>query len=105
MGNTQCSGGCDCDCGVSSSAGIVESWDVMMGAIELMRKMNPQEDDKPTPDEWDGEKSDWENIQFPNGGLGRGYSTLSKRIGQVRTGDWGMPGVKKRPGSIRKEEG
>jgi hypothetical protein len=36
--------------------------------------------------------------------LGRGYSTLSKRLGQVRTGDWGMSGGKKKASSLRNQE-
>jgi WD repeat-containing protein 59 len=109
-GSTECAGGCDCDCGQKASDGIVESWEVMMGAIEQMRKLDAMNGsnsgkDMQALDEWDvEEKADWESVQFPSGGLGRGYSTLSKRIGQVRTGDWGMSSGKKRPSSLRKEE-
>jgi len=77
-----------------------------MSAIERLRlldvKNGGREKDKEILDEWDtGEKEDWE--QFPGGGLGRGnstYSTLSKRLGQVRTGDWGS----KKPSSLKNFE-
>lgn len=101
-GKTDCPGGCDCDCGQKASQGIVESWEVMMSAIEKMRLMDRKKAVKERLEDWDGgEKEDWENLNFPSGGLGRGYSTLSKRIGQVRTGDWGMSGGKKKPSSLR----
>ena len=95
-GNTECPGGCDCDCGEKASQGIVESWEVMMSAIEKMRLLDRKagkEREGERLEDWDGgEKGDWESVNFPNGGLGRGYSTLSERLGQVRTGDWGMSG-------------
>jgi WD repeat-containing protein 59 len=103
-GNTKCAGGCDCDCDLSASAGIVESWEVMMGAIEKMRQIDTMDEkDVAAFDEWDV-KNDWEDIQFPNGGLGRGYSTLTKRISQVSKGEWGMGSAKKRPSSLRNQE-
>jgi hypothetical protein len=98
---------------------VVESWEVMMGAIERMRIL----DSKPSSragkekdredqalEEWDGEeKADWEVgggvAGFPPaGGLGRGYSTL-KRIGQVRGSEWGLgSGGKKKASSLRNQE-
>jgi hypothetical protein len=107
-GHTECPGGCDCDCGAQASTGIVESWEVMMGAIERMRILDAANASKEHLDEWDsGEKDEWETSQFPAGGLGKGYSTLSKRLERVRTGDWGMAGMagtKKKASSLRKEE-
>jgi hypothetical protein len=110
-GNTNCPGGCDCDCGAKASAGIVESWEVMMGAIERMRMLDAKSGskagkEKQALEDWDGEeKAEWENINFQAQGLGfgRGYSTLTKRIDRVRTGDWGISSPKKRPSSLRKE--
>jgi hypothetical protein len=85
--------------------GIVESWEVMMGAIERMRILDANKLAKEQLDDWDsGEKDDWEISHFPAAGLGRGYSTLSKRLERVRTGDWGMQGGKKKTSSLRKEE-
>ncbi|KAG0651709.1 putative RING finger and WD repeat-containing [Hyphodiscus hymeniophilus] len=83
--------------------GIVESWEVMMSAIEKMRLMDrPRGSSEERLEDWDGrENGDWEDVNVPSGGLGRGYSTLSKRFGQVRTGDWGMSGGKKKPSSLR----
>jgi len=88
--------------------GIVESWEIMMGALERMRildaKISSKSEEKQALEEWVGEeKPDWEINGMgisAGGGLGRGYSTL-RRIGQVRTGEWGG---KKRPSSLRKEE-
>ena len=38
LGNgTPCPAGCECECLSSASLGVVESWEVMMGAIEVMR--------------------------------------------------------------------
>lgn len=109
-GSTECPGGCDCDCGHNASVGVVETWEVMMGAIERMRILDQKNGAKSGKakerlDEWDGaEKADWENINFPSGGLERGYSTLNKRLGQVRTGDWGMSSGKKKASSLRNQE-
>jgi hypothetical protein len=104
-GHTDCPSGCDCDCGALASVGIVESWEVMMGAIERMRILDTAGTDREHLDEWDSaEKDEWETSQFPGGGLGKGYSTLSQRLERVRTGDWGMTGGKKKASSLRKEE-
>lgn len=107
-GKTDCPGGCDCDCGDKASAGIVESWEVMMGAIERMRMLNISNSisDKERLEDWDsGDKDDWETSSHtPSGGLGRGYSTLSKRLERVRTGDWGMSVGKKKASSLRRED-
>jgi hypothetical protein len=96
-GSTTCPGGCDCDCGKKASDGIVESWEVMMNAMEKKRLMKKER----LEDSDDGEKGEWESVNFSSKGFGRGYSTLSKRLGQVRTGEWGMGGVKKKSGSLR----
>ena len=76
----------------------------MMSAIEKMRMLDRQSGgkEKERLEDWDGrEKGEWENVNFPAGGLGRGYSTLSRRLGQVRTGDWSMSGGKRKPSSLR----
>ena len=112
FGNTDCPGGCDCDCGDLASIGIVESWEVMMSALERMRMMDAQiitEKEKERLEDWDaGEKEEWDvesTFGGRGGGLGRGYSTLSKKLERVRTGDWGMgSGGKKRASSLRNEE-
>ena len=103
-GNTDCPGGCDCDCGLKASQGIVESWEVMMSAIEKMRMLDRQNGGKEKErleGSNGGEKGEWENVNFPAGGLGRGYSTLGRRLGQVRTGDWSMSGGRKKSSSLR----
>jgi len=82
-----------------------------MGTIERLRLLDARGGmvEKENLDDWDGgEKEEWDapQSQFPGAGLGRGYSTystLSKRLGQVRTGDWGIPGSKK-PSSLRNFE-
>lgn len=44
LGNgTPCPAGCECECLSSASLGVVESWEVMMGAIEVMRMMEAKE--------------------------------------------------------------
>jgi hypothetical protein len=99
-GSTDCPGGCDCNCGEKASQGIVESWEVMMSAIEKMRMLDQQMGNKEERlEDWDsGERGDWD---FLSGGLEKRYSTLSKRLGQVKTGDWGMSGGKRKPSSLR----
>lgn len=114
-GSTFCPGGCDCDCGAKASAGIVESWEILQSAIEQMRLLdalhNKNKSKQPTEEwveekaEWSGhERADWEHIGFPSSGLGKGVSTLGRRLGQVRAGDWGMSSGKKKPSSLRNEE-
>ncbi|KAF8864519.1 hypothetical protein BDZ45DRAFT_581868 [Acephala macrosclerotiorum] len=109
-GNTNCPGGCDCDCGDKASVGVVESWEVMMGAIERLRALDAKHGSKGKEkqealEDWHGERrTEWEDINFPAAGLGRGYSTLNKTLGGVRTRDWGLAGGKHRPSSLRKEE-
>jgi WD repeat-containing protein 59 len=102
-GSTECPGGCDCDCGDKASIGLVESWEVLTSAIERMRVLDAQNagKEKELLPEWGGEeKSEWDNLDVPGGGMGRGYSTLSKRLVGVRTGDWGMPSGKKKASSL-----
>jgi hypothetical protein len=104
-GQTQCPGGCDCDCTERASQGVVESWEVMMGAIEAMRKMhaaavaNGEDGDESsvTAEDWDGDA--WASDDIPAAGLGRGFSTLTTRMDKVRTGEWS--GGKKKASSIR----
>jgi hypothetical protein len=109
-GSTECPGGCDCDCGDKSSIGLVESWEVLTSAIERMRALDEKSSsmgkEQEPLHEWDGEaKSDWDtgHLDIPGGGFGRGYSTISKRLVGVRTGDWGMPSGKKKASSLRNE--
>ncbi|TVY50967.1 putative RWD,RING finger and WD repeat-containing protein [Lachnellula cervina] len=105
-GNTECPGGCDCDCGDKASIGLIESWGVLTSAIEQMRLLDAQRvgKEKELLHEWGGEeKSDWDTFGISGGGMGRGYSTFSKRFVGVRTGDWGIPNGKK-ASSLRNEE-
>ncbi|KAH8811466.1 hypothetical protein F5884DRAFT_672600 [Xylogone sp. PMI_703] len=107
QGGEFCPGGCECDCTLKASQGVVESWEVMMGAIEMMRILDAKRimEEKERLTDWEAaEKGEWENLTAPNGGLGKGYSTLSKRLVQVRSGDWGIPGTRKKTRSLRKEE-
>jgi len=105
-GSTECPGGCDCDCGEKSSIGLVESWEVLTSAIERMRALDEKNapsmgTEKESLEDWGGEeKSEWDNLDIPGGGLGRGYSTLSKRLVGVRTG---MQSGKKKASSLRNE--
>ena len=114
-GNTDCPGGCDCECGIKANDGIVESWEIMMSAIERLRALDAKHHASASEklDDWDsGGKDDWEQserglVRVPSGasgGLGRGYSTLSQRLGRVRTGDWTMSGGKKKTSSLRNQE-
>ena len=59
-----------------------------MSALEKMRGIDAKKEMEESLEDWDGEEKEvWE--QVPAGGLGKGYSTLSRSLGQVRTGDWG----------------
>lgn len=103
-GGTSCPGGCDCDCSRKASEGAVESWEVMMGAIEHMRRLNSRSGEKAKEklDEWDaGDKGDWERIRVHDAGLGRGYSTLSRRS---RQGDLAKGAAKKKTSSLMEEK-
>ena len=42
-GGVPCPAGCECECLSSASSGVVESWEVMMGAIEVMRAREAKE--------------------------------------------------------------
>ncbi|KAK6607940.1 WD repeat-containing protein [Botrytis cinerea] len=73
LGNSECPGGCDCDCGDKASMGLIESLGVM---IEFMRALERKKalDDTEDVEEWDvpvEEKDDWENVNLPSGDLGR----------------------------------
>lgn len=75
-----------------------------MGAIEKIRLQDRQRlrKEKERLDDWDiNEREDWASAGF--GGHGKGHSTLSKRLGQVRAGDWGITGGKKKASSLRNE--
>ncbi|KAM3075292.1 hypothetical protein ACMFMG_007266 [Clarireedia jacksonii] len=103
-GCTECPGGCDCDCGEKASIALIESLGVM---IEFMRALERKKAvaEKEDVDEWDlDDKTDWENINIPSGGLGRTHSTISRRVERVKAGDWGLSGTKRRSGSMRKDE-
>ena len=108
-GETQCAGGCDCDCSVKAGMGVVESWEAMMGAIERMRKQHATHKHTKSDEEWDvGEKTEWSNVKTesnpPSSPLGIGYSTLSRRlVGQVRTAEWGS-GMRRKGSLLKKEE-
>jgi hypothetical protein len=107
FGNTDCPGGCECDCTKKASDGIVESWEAMLSALERMRQLDAESADRErnSLDDWDiAEKSDPPSAHTPSKKLGKGYSTLSKRLGQVRSGEWGTPLGKKKPSSLRKED-
>jgi WD40 repeat protein len=41
-----CPGGCDCPCLSRAGKGIVESWEVMMGALEMMRRREREREHK-----------------------------------------------------------
>lgn len=104
FGDTNCPGGCECDCGERASDGIVESWEVMLDAIERLKLQdtNNSGKEKEGLEDWDsGEQADWDMAQTLNGGPGRGYPTLSRRFGQIRSGDWGISGGKKKASSLR----
>lgn len=107
FGNTDCPGGCECDCTKKASEGIVESWEVMLGALERLRLLDAtaSEKEKNGLEDWDTEeKSDPPAAHHPSKGLGKGYSTLSRRLGRVRTGEWGTSGGKKKASGLRKED-
>ncbi|ELR07094.1 hypothetical protein GMDG_08271 [Pseudogymnoascus destructans 20631-21] len=93
--------------------GVVESWEVMMGALEKMRKKEARRAKVPLwrlTEEWN-EGSDWEGAResraevppakTPRGTMGQAmgyaqqlnFSTLSRRLGQVRARD-GWMGVR-----------
>ncbi|KAG9241870.1 hypothetical protein BJ878DRAFT_427148 [Calycina marina] len=103
-GNTMCPGGCDCDCGQLATDGIVESWGQMISAIERLRALDAENKGTESLDDWNaGGKDEWDVGEdlttMPSNastGFGRGYSTLTQRLGRVRTGDWGINGGKKK---------
>jgi WD repeat-containing protein 59 len=109
-GETQCAGGCDCDCSMKSGMGVVESWEAMMGAIERMNNQHFTHRHKKSDEEWDeGEKMEWSSVRMENNPppspLGIGYSTLSRRlVGQVRTAEWGS-GLRRKGSLVKREEG
>ncbi len=109
-GNTNCPGGCDCDCGLKASEGAVESWEVMMGAIERMRALDAQRNQhhgkgkqKQTLEEWDEPvKDNWDSPAVA--GLGRG--NLNLMLGRKMGREWSMGMVasgKKKASSLRNE--
>lgn len=106
-GDTLCPGGCDCDCSVKAGKGTVESWEVMMGAIERMRKLHGSGKHRKSDSSWDGpEKGDWEKlmppesplVQPPSPGFGRGYPGIGRRLGQVS-------GLRRKGSILRRDEG
>lgn len=114
-GERQCAGGCDCDCSVKAGMGLVESWEAMMGAIEMLRKLNGHHKPRKS-EEWEIEgRGDWgtttpdsrpesRHPPSPGLGMGMGYTNLSRRLGQVRSTDWGS-GLRRKKSLLRREEG
>jgi WD40 repeat protein len=105
-GNTHCPGGCDCDCAKKANDCLVESWEFLTSAIEKMRKLDElnkakdREEGKESLEGWEGEeKSEWEDSKGSNMGIG---AHLRGRLSQVKSGEWGMAGVKRRTSSLRK---
>lgn len=121
-GSTECPGGCDCDCGEDNygertMVGLLESREVVDDFVERMRMLEQEQQQQEFDaksviegdgegeleeplEEWGGEaRSEWDNITVPGGALGVGYATLRGRLGQVRTGNWG---IDKRKGSLGK---
>lgn len=107
FGSTECPGGCECDCTKKASDGIVESWEAMLSALEQMRflEANGSTVEKHGLEDWDvEEKGDPPIPDLPGRGLGKGYSTLGRRLGRVRAGDWGAGVGRKKPSGLRKED-
>lgn len=97
-----CAGGCDCECMARAGMGVVESWEVMMGALEMMRRREAKKVAKVGPrrltEEWEEEGGVWEGARLGTevalktrmGQMQGGYSSLSRKLGQVRGGDGWM---------------
>jgi hypothetical protein len=95
--------------------GLVESWEAMMGAIEMLRKLNGHHKSRKS-EEWEIEgRGDWgtttpdsrpesRHPPSPGLGMGMGYTNLSRRLGQVRSTDWGS-GLRRKKSLLRREEG
>lgn len=110
-GERQCAGGCDCDCSIKAGMGVVESWEAMMGAIEKMRKLHRAHKHTKSDEEWDdGDREEWSSVKRESGlppppsPTGMGISTLSRRLGQVRSAEWGS-GLRRKGSLLRREEG
>jgi len=109
-GESLCPGGCDCDCTQKAEQGVVESWEVMIGALEMMRRAHHSTKKSRTGNLDGGERSDWDSSKSVDmrsesgqgSSVGKGYSTLSKRLGQVRNAEWGS-GLR-RKGSLLKRD-
>jgi len=101
-GSTMCSGGCDCDCSLLASDATFED----RSLIEHFRGLRSDDAEEEETDDFETDgRSEWEKIKIPGGvdspvaeGLG---TALSKRIEQVRTGDWGLGSAKRRASSLR----
>jgi WD repeat-containing protein 59 len=79
----------------------------MLDALERMRLVDTKGSAKESNsvEEWDtGGKSDFQVAHLPAKALGKGYTTLSRRIGRVRTGDWGTNSGKKKASSSKKAD-
>jgi hypothetical protein len=81
-----------------------------MDAIERKGGINNDDGDNQQTEESETEaRNDWENVALPGpvtvssmgGAISKG---LSRRIGQVRTGEWSLSGAIKRPSSLRNQE-
>lgn len=100
--STMCSGGCDCDCSLYASEATFEDRNL----IEHFRGLTSEEAEEEETDDFETDgRSEWEKIKLPGGidspaaeGLG---TVLSKRLEQVRAGDWSLSAVKKRASSLR----
>lgn len=104
-GSTECSGGCDCDCGINATDGMVESWDVM---IDLIRMRNGGVENGDGEEE-EEERQRWEKIEIPRDGRSHGMggaggigvavgAGMTKGLERMKTGDWGR-GVRKKMAS------
>ena len=67
-GGTMCPGGCDCECGIRASKGLVESWEGLMGELGRLKTK-------------DSETEGWDWAFGENSGQGRGGK--SKPLGRA----------------------
>ena len=75
FGNTECPGGCECDCTKKASEGIVESWEAMLSALEQMKRLDAEsaELEKIASEDWEAEeKRDPPTAYTPGKSFGKG---------------------------------
>ncbi|KAI9744675.1 MAG: hypothetical protein M1818_002204 [Claussenomyces sp. TS43310] len=121
-GDVPCPGGCECECVFAAGNGIVESWEVMMGALERMRKLHGSGAgtfDSLSPS--DEKELDWETVRTTPGRArtstatsstgvakgpapGVGYSHLSQRLTQVKNADWSS-GLRRIGSNLKRDDG